>query len=65
MTRAGLSRRPASFSSSRWASRFLSSASCCAYDAATVVLDALRKRQGGETLKDALLKNSPYQGLPP
>ena len=37
--------------------------SVSAYDAATVVLDALRKRQGGETLKDALLKNSPYQGL--
>ena len=37
--------------------------SVSAYDAATVVLDALRKRQGGETLKDAPLKNSPYQGL--
>ena len=37
--------------------------SVSAYDAATVVLDALRKRQGGETLKDAMLKNIPYQGL--
>ncbi len=34
-----------------------------AHDAATVVLDALKQRKRGETLKDAALRAGPYQGL--
>lgn len=33
------------------------------YDAATVVLTALRKRRPGETMKAAVLRNNPYLGL--
>lgn len=34
-----------------------------AHDAATVVLSALKARRGQETLKQAVLRNQPYQGL--
>ena len=34
-----------------------------AYDAATVVLSSLKKRQRGETLKQAALRSGPFQGL--
>ena len=34
-----------------------------AHDAATVVLTALKQRKRGETLKDAVLRAGPYQGL--
>ena len=34
-----------------------------AYDAATVVLTALKNRQPGETVKAAALRSGPYQGL--
>ena len=34
-----------------------------AYDAATVLFDALRKREAGETVKAAVLRSGPYQGL--
>jgi len=34
-----------------------------AYDAATVVLKALKERQEGETLKAAALRSGPYEGL--
>lgn len=34
-----------------------------AYDAATVVLEAMRRRKGNQTLKESVLKNGPYQGL--
>ena len=37
--------------------------SVSAYDAATVVLTALRARGPGQTLKQAVLANGPYQGL--
>lgn len=37
--------------------------SVSAYDAATVVLTALRKRAKGQTLKQSALANGPYQGL--
>jgi branched-chain amino acid transport system substrate-binding protein len=37
--------------------------SVSAYDAATVVLAALKQRQKGETMKAAVLKYGPYQGL--
>lgn len=37
--------------------------SVSAYDAATVVLTALKKRNKGETLKAASLKAGPYDGL--
>lgn len=37
--------------------------SVSAYDAATVVLTALKKRGRGESLKNSALKNGPYQGL--
>lgn len=37
--------------------------SVSAYDAATVVLTALRKRDKGQTLKQSALANGPYQGL--
>lgn len=37
--------------------------SVSAYDAATVVLSALKKRGKGENLKSSALKNGPYQGL--
>lgn len=37
--------------------------SVSAHDAATVVLTALKQRKRGETLKDAALRASPYQGL--
>lgn len=37
--------------------------SVSAYDAATVVLTALKKRGKGESLKSTALKNGPYQGL--
>jgi branched-chain amino acid transport system substrate-binding protein len=37
--------------------------SVSAYDAATVVLTGLQKRSKGETLKSAVLKSGPYQGL--
>ena len=37
--------------------------SVSAYDAATVVLTALKQRQRGETLKAAALRSGPYQGL--
>lgn len=37
--------------------------SVSAYDAATVVLTALKKRQKGETLKAAAQKAGPYEGL--
>ncbi|PHM21586.1 MAG: ABC transporter substrate-binding protein [Curvibacter sp. PD_MW3] len=37
--------------------------SVSAYDAATVVLTALKKRGRGESLKSSALKNGPYQGL--
>ena len=33
------------------------------YDAATVLLTALKARQAGEPLKQAVLRNQPYQGL--
>lgn len=33
------------------------------YDAAVVVLQALRQRQGGESVKQAALRSGPYQGL--
>lgn len=37
--------------------------SVSAFDAATVVLAGLKKRDNGETLKSAVLRNGPYQGL--
>lgn len=37
--------------------------SVMAYDAATAVFDALEKRAEGETLKEALVKYAPFQGL--
>ncbi len=37
--------------------------SVSAYDAATVVLTALKKRKSGESMKVAVLKYGPYQGL--
>ncbi|MBK5914209.1 ABC transporter substrate-binding protein [Rhodocyclus purpureus] len=37
--------------------------SVSAYDAATVVLTALKNRRDGETLKAAALRSGPYQGL--
>lgn len=37
--------------------------SVSAYDAATVVLTALRQRRDGETLKQAALRSGPYAGL--
>ena len=37
--------------------------SVSAYDAATVVLTALKQRRDGETLKQAALRSGPYQGL--
>lgn len=37
--------------------------SVSAHDAATVVLTALKQRKRGETLKDAVLRAGPYQGL--
>lgn len=37
--------------------------SAMAYDAATVVLTALKQRKRGETLKQAALRSGPYQGL--
>ena len=37
--------------------------SVSAYDAATVVLEALKTRRPGETLKNAALRHGPYQGL--
>jgi branched-chain amino acid transport system substrate-binding protein len=37
--------------------------SVSAYDAATVVLTALRQRRHGETLKQAALRSGPYAGL--
>ena len=37
--------------------------SVSAYDAATVLFDALRKREAGETVKAAVLRSGPYQGL--
>ena len=37
--------------------------SVSAYDAATVLLTALKTRRPGETVKQAALRNSPYQGL--
>lgn len=37
--------------------------SVSAYDAATVVLEALKERQEGETLKAAALRSGPYEGL--
>ena len=37
--------------------------SVSAYDAATVVLTALRQRRPGETLKQAALRSGPYEGL--
>ena len=37
--------------------------SVSAYDAATVVLTALKHRGRGESLKQAVLKNGPYEGL--
>lgn len=37
--------------------------SVSAYDAATVVLTALKKRQKGESLKAAVMKAGPYEGL--
>lgn len=37
--------------------------SVSANDAATVLFDALRKRESGETVKAAVLRNGPYQGL--
>lgn len=37
--------------------------SVSAHDAATVVLAALKQRKRGETLKDAVLRSGPYQGL--
>lgn len=37
--------------------------SVSAYDAATVVLTALKKRSKGESLKASALKNGPYEGL--
>lgn len=37
--------------------------SVSAYDAATVVLTALKNRQSGETMKQAALRCGPYQGL--
>ena len=37
--------------------------SAMAYDAATVVLTALKQRRSGETLKQSALRSGPYQGL--
>lgn len=37
--------------------------SVSAYDAATVVLQALKNRRPGETLKSSALRSGPYQGL--
>ncbi len=37
--------------------------SVSAYDAATVVLTALKNRKKGETMKEAALRSGPYQGL--
>lgn len=37
--------------------------SVAAYDAATVVLSALKSRHNGETMKEAVLRYGPYQGL--
>lgn len=37
--------------------------SVSAHDAATIVLTALKQRKRGETLKDAVLRAGPYQGL--
>ncbi len=37
--------------------------SVSAYDAATVVLSALKKRERGESLKSSALKHGPYEGL--
>jgi len=37
--------------------------SVSAYDAATVVLTALKKREKGESMKSAVLKAGPYEGL--
>lgn len=37
--------------------------SISAYDAATVVLQALSKKRSNETLKASMLRNGPYQGL--
>jgi branched-chain amino acid transport system substrate-binding protein len=37
--------------------------SVSAYDAATVVLTGLRNRKSGETLKSAVARSGPYQGL--
>ena len=37
--------------------------SVSAYDAATVVLQALKNRQKGETVKSAALRSSPFTGL--
>lgn len=37
--------------------------SISAYDAATVVLQALSKKHSNETLKASMLRNGPYQGL--
>jgi branched-chain amino acid transport system substrate-binding protein len=34
-----------------------------AHDAATVLLEALRKKRRGETTKEAVLKYGPYPGL--
>lgn len=34
-----------------------------AYDAATVVLTAMRNRRDGETMKAAALRSGPYRGL--
>lgn len=38
-------------------------AAVSAYDAATVLLTALRQRKSGEAVKQAVLRNGPYQGL--
>lgn len=38
-------------------------ASVSAYDAATVLIEALRKRQAGESVKQAVLRHGPYRGL--
>lgn len=48
---------------SRRFSRLPGYSSVSAYDAATVVLTALRKRKRGQTLKEAVLENGPYPGL--
>jgi len=37
--------------------------SVAAYDAATVLLKALKNRQDGESIKAAALRSGPYQGL--